>query len=152
MIWGLFFFFLINSKEEAFSWREIGCGKKIGKVEGSRWPDKAPILESLGLKPLSLSRAVKCEACLGTGICKAPPPGGSDAHPDGESFRQREEAMRCCGKEERMGRYTHTHTLGPGNSSKQRRGRIINLGLEGLHLSIVKAVSSPERARGRRGA
>lgn len=49
-----------------------------------------------------------------------------------------------------MGRYAHT--LGPGSSSKQRREKIVNLDLEGLHLSIVKAVSSPEVGRGRLGA
>lgn len=112
MIWGLFFF--IYKLEETFSWREIGYGKKIGKVEG-------------------------CEVCLGIGICKAPLPGGSDVHPDRGRVIPPEGGG---GKEERMGSYAHT--LGPGSSSKQRREKIVNLDLEGLPLGIVKAVSSPE--------
>lgn len=75
MFWGLMSLgFFINSKQEAFSWKEIGYIKKIGKVGGSRcqtvdFSTKILILKSFGtlkkiLMPLSLSRAIKYQLCL----------------------------------------------------------------------------------------
>lgn len=40
---------------------------------------------------LSLSRAMKCQVCLGIRMFKAPPPDDSDVRPNGESLSQREE-------------------------------------------------------------
>lgn len=157
---------LINSKEENVSWWEIGYVKKIGKAEGSRcriiifyqgsliritWE----ALKNVDASAFAEQLNVRC--LWASGFLKPFHPGDSDVHPDWESFCQREKEERSWetevlleGKKDGQ-RYRHTCS-GSKLETTAREGRGLSLDLEGLHLSIVKVVPSPERRRGSLGS